>query len=84
MAITTIQSETPKPRLNRGLSNQPPDIFRIKERLYAMASGNVREIVILPHVTFVPTMAPKTRGVINLQGGVISVLARDYDLHSIR
>jgi purine-binding chemotaxis protein CheW len=59
----------------RSLSNRLPHvIFQVKDRLYAVASGNVREIVILPQVTFVPTMPPEIRGVINLRGRIIQLI----------
>jgi len=59
----------------RGLANRLPHvIFQVKGRLYAVASGNVREIVILPQVTFIPTMRQEIRGVINLRGKIIPLI----------
>jgi purine-binding chemotaxis protein CheW len=59
----------------RGLANRLPHvIFQVKGRLYAVASGNVREIVILPQVTFIPTTRQEIRGVINLRGKIIPLI----------
>ena len=49
-------------------------IFSVKECLYAVASENVRELVLMPNVTAVPNAPPEIRGVINLRGNIIPLI----------
>jgi purine-binding chemotaxis protein CheW len=49
-------------------------IFQIKRGLYAVGSENVREIIVVPQVTFVPNSPPEVRGVINLRGKIIELM----------
>jgi purine-binding chemotaxis protein CheW len=52
----------------------PYVIFTAKDCLYAVASENVREIVLMPKVTTVPNVPPEVRGVINLRGAIIQLV----------
>jgi len=57
-------------------SDLPFVIFSVKDCLYAVASENVQELVLMPTATKVPTAPPEIRGLINLRGNIIPV----YDL----
>ncbi|HVM60252.1 MAG TPA: chemotaxis protein CheW [Verrucomicrobiae bacterium] len=48
-------------------------IFTVKDCLYAVASENVQELVLMPPATRVPTAPPEIRGLINLRGNIIPV-----------
>lgn len=55
-------------------NNLPFVLFQIKGSLYAIASGCVREIVMVPQITRIPNASPDVRGVMNLRGKIIQLM----------
>jgi len=49
-------------------------IFRLEELHFGVRIGNLREVMEMPGITFVPLAPPCVAGVINLRGSVIPVI----------
>jgi len=59
---------------NKLSSDMPWAIIEVKKRLFAIAAGQLRQIVMMPEVTAVPNVPSFVRGVINLRGKVIPLI----------
>jgi chemotaxis signal transduction protein len=64
--------------MDRTLKNYPPDmawaIIEAKSQAFAIATRDLREMVIMPEVSEVPNTGEHVRGVINLRGGVLPLI----------
>ena len=64
--------------MNQALKDYPPDmawaIVQVKNQSYAVATEDLREMVIMPPVAAVPNSGEYVRGVINLRGRVLPLI----------
>jgi chemotaxis signal transduction protein len=64
--------------VERALKNYPADmawsIIQAKNQAFAVATRDLREMVIMPEVSEVPNTCEHIRGVINLRGGVLPLI----------
>lgn len=49
--------------------------FQIGHEYYAVRIQNVREIIKLPHVSFLPSSGPNIKGLMNLRGNILPVIS---------